>query len=192
MCVPPTFLSQDEDNNPILESLWKWYGRKFQISRELVKKTKAPPSWWWAKTNGWPAISRGYHIVIDLTTTATAVLEAEAKHAIQSCSARKVVPRRWRELGLLAHHHPRSWESPAGYVHTLSCLYFLGRPYSPLCWSNRIYLTEFAWGAYFWRDQCYLHKHLWCLLNWLLSLPIPLGGYPLLPCLVILIRVAKH
>ena len=42
----------------------------------------------------WLAISRGYHIVIDLTTTATAVLELEAKHAIQSCSARKVVPRR--------------------------------------------------------------------------------------------------
>ena len=78
---------------------WKVYENDMEessryLARELVKKTKAPPSWWWAKTNGWPAISRGYHIVIDLTTTATAVLEAEAKHAIQSCSARKVVPRR--------------------------------------------------------------------------------------------------
>ena len=140
MCVPPllSFL-----RTRTIIPFWKVYENDMEessryLEESWVKKTKAPPSWWWAKTNGWPAISRGYHIVIDLTTTATAVLEAEAKHAIQSCSARKVVPRRWRELGLLAHHHPRSWESPAGYVHTLSCLYFLGRPYSPLCWSNRI------------------------------------------------------
>ena len=44
----------------------------------------------------WLAISRGYHIVIDLTTTKGSTAAANCYHAV--LSSRKVVPRRWREL----------------------------------------------------------------------------------------------
>ena len=97
MCVPCLlaaasasfpFLNFPRDNNPILESLWKWYGNSNLASFEKNKGS----AFLVVGKDQWLAISRGYHIVIDLTTTAA----ANCYHAV--LSSRKVVPRRWREL----------------------------------------------------------------------------------------------